>query len=104
MVHKKQKIRTTFVKHDNTRTVQNGCTDKRVDLKKGGGYCKMCYRKLANGIAENRALSKNEKKKRCKTSRLGCPSCDECVIKIAGLRGTICTRRSRLLMHLMSMS
>jgi hypothetical protein len=41
----------------------------------------MCYQKLANGIAEKRALSKNEKKKRCKTSRLGCPSCDERVCK-----------------------
>jgi hypothetical protein len=30
----------------------------------------MCYQKLANGIAEKRALSKNEKKKHCKTSRL----------------------------------
>jgi hypothetical protein len=41
----------------------------------------MCYQKLANGIAEKRALSKNEKKKNCKTSRLGCPSCDERVCK-----------------------
>ncbi len=103
MAHKKQKVRTTFVQHDNTCSVQNGYTDKHVDLMNGGGYCEMCYQKLANGIAENRALSKNEKKKLCKTSRLGCPSCDV-YVKIAGLRGTICTRRSRLLMHLMSMS
>jgi hypothetical protein len=63
MVHKKCKVTTTFVNYDNTWTVQNGCTDKHVALKRGGGYCKMCYQKLANGIAENRALGKNEKKK-----------------------------------------
>jgi hypothetical protein len=61
IAHKKCKVATTFVQHDNTWTVLNGCTDKCVDLKKGGGYCKMCYQKLANGTAKKRALSKNEK-------------------------------------------
>ena len=34
-------------------------------------YCKMCYRK------QGKAGSKPQKKKKCNTSRLGCPICKE---------------------------
>jgi hypothetical protein len=87
IAHKKRKVTTTFVQDDNTRNVQNGCTDKHVDLKKGRGYCKMCYQKLVNGKTEKEALSKNEKKKRCNTSMVGCPSCDKRICKNCGDEG-----------------
>jgi hypothetical protein len=77
--HKKRKVtKTVFIQHDNSRTVQKGCTTKRVNLQRGCEYCKMCYRKLgASEDEEIKALNAKAKKKLCKDSRLGCPSCDE---------------------------
>ena len=57
----------------NKRKRVEKCADvkERVDIQKGGDYCKMCYRKLGKGG------TKNERKKKCNKSRLGCPICRE---------------------------
>jgi len=55
------------------RRVTEGCTEERVDLGLGSLYCKMCYR-TAPGT-----LSAKDKRKLCKTSRLGCNQCREAI-------------------------
>jgi hypothetical protein len=77
--HKKRKVtKTVFIQHDNSRTVQKGCTDKRVNLQRDNDYCKMCYRKLcAYEDEEIKKLDSKKMKRLCAKSRLGCPSCDE---------------------------
>ena len=53
------------------RTSITGCTEHRVNLDKGGDYCKMCYRKQPHD------WSVAQKKKKCRSSRLGCAGCKE---------------------------
>jgi hypothetical protein len=80
IAHKKPKVsKTVFIQHNNSRTVQKGCTDKRVNLGRGSQHCRMCYRKQCNGTEEERARSKKEKMAACSSSRMGCPSCDEMI-------------------------
>ena len=57
----------------NKRAKVETCADvkERVNIKKGGHYCKMCYRK------QGKVGTAQEKRKRCKLSRLGCPFCQE---------------------------
>ena len=57
----------------NKRAKVEMCADvkERVDIKKCGDYCKMCYRK------QGKAGTKAQKKKKCNKSRLGCPICKE---------------------------
>ena len=83
IAHKKSKAATvtTFVQHDNSRTVTKGCTDKRVQLNRGSQHCRMCYRKQCKGTEKERARSSKDKVKACKTSEMGCPSCDEPICK-----------------------
>jgi hypothetical protein len=82
IAHKKQKsTRTIFVQHDNSRTMTKDCTTKRVGLKRGSQFCRMCYRKQCNGTEEERARSMREKQNACKFSTMGCPSCDELICK-----------------------
>jgi hypothetical protein len=64
-----KRTQTTFVQHDNSRTVTKDCTDKRVNLLRGTSYFKQCYRE--------RSGSKKEKLENISYSRFGCPSCDE---------------------------
>ena len=57
----------------NTRAKVETCADVkvRVDIQKGGDYCKMCYRKQGKvGTAQVRRQKSN-------SSRLGCPICKE---------------------------
>ena len=64
---------TAIVYKCNTRQKVETCKDvkERVDIMKNSKYCKMCYRKRGKvGTAA-------ERKKKCNTSRLGCPICKE---------------------------
>merc|ERR1712086_1183448 len=63
------------------RLVTKGCTEERVDLGVGGQYCKMCYR-TAPGT-----LSAKDKRKMCKTSRLGCNQCREAICEACWEKG-----------------
>ena len=49
-----------------TRVRTKKCSVVRVDLGKGGSYCRMCYRNTG------KTSSTAEKKRKCKYSRLGC--------------------------------
>jgi hypothetical protein len=74
---KKRKASKVVIHHENSRTVTKGCTGFHVNLQQDVQYCRLCMRKLCNGTEEERNLIGKEKKKRCKLSRLSCPSCDE---------------------------
>jgi hypothetical protein len=88
MHRKKRKVVTTFVQHDNSRTKQKGCTDKPVNLGRGSDYCRMCLRKMnANPTEEWEKMNARQKQKMCKTSRLGCPSCNEHICKSCWVEG-----------------
>ena len=69
----KRRTVTAFVPHDRSRTRTMDCTDKRVDLQIGSSYCKQCYRERPGTRAENL--------NGINTSRMGCPSCEECICK-----------------------
>ena len=86
-VDHKRKRRTVmaFVQHDRSRTKTIDCTDERVDLQIGSSYCKQYYRK--------RPGTRAEKMNRINTSRMGCPSCEECICKSCWDKDTTCTRR-----------
>ena len=58
----------------NTKMKVETCKDvkERVDIMKGGNYCKMCYRKQ-----DKKGSTFPERKKKCNTTRLGCPICKE---------------------------
>ena len=52
------------------------CTEDRVNIGKNSKYCKMCFRKQGdNGTVAQR-------KKKYKSSRLGCPVCQEHICKL----------------------
>jgi len=57
------------------------CTNHRVNIAKSGAYCKMCYR------MQDTSLDLVDKKKKCKTSRLGCAVCKEAVCAICWKSG-----------------
>ena len=60
-----------------TRVTTNKCTDVRVSLgMELGSYCRMCYRKQLTT-----ELSAKERRKTCRTSRMGCPICKESICK-----------------------
>jgi hypothetical protein len=68
---KKQKVTVDY--KCRTRVKTNKCTSERVDLGlKAGRYCRMCYRKQVST-----ELKAEERKGRCRTSRLGCAICKE---------------------------
>ena len=80
--HRKKWTRTIFIQHDNTRTMTDNCTTKRVDLDRGCEHCKICLRKInANPTEEQMTMNGEQRKKAFNTSRLGCPSCDEHICK-----------------------
>jgi len=56
-----------------TRVTTNKCTDVRVSLwLESGSYCRMCYRKQLTT-----ELLVKERRRRCRTSQMGCPICKE---------------------------
>jgi hypothetical protein len=99
--HRKKKTRTIFVQHDNSWTLTKHCTEKRVKLNKGSGYCRMCYRKQVNGTEEERARSRDEKTDLCKWSTMGCPSCDEQICKRCWAEATTGMIRNRCITSLL---
>ena len=50
------------------------CSIERVDLGRGGSYCRPCYRKQSN-MSETHT----QKRKGCASTRLGCKGCEEFV-------------------------
>ena len=58
-----------------TRVKTKQCSVVRVDLGMGGSYCRMCY------MNTEMTGSTAEKKKKCRTSRLGCVICREVICK-----------------------
>ena len=56
-------------KHD-----EKVCTIERVDLGKGGSYCRPCYRKRTD-ISE----TNSQKRRACSSTRMGCKGCEEYV-------------------------
>ena len=75
--------RTSGIRHarDETVTVEykcgtrkrtKKCSRDRVDLQKGGSYCRMCFR--ASWNTEGTAA---QRRRKCNSSRLGCPVCKE---------------------------
>ena len=50
------------------------CSIERVDLGRGGSYCRPCYRKQSN-MSETHT----QKRKGCSSTRLGCKGCEEFV-------------------------
>jgi hypothetical protein len=75
------KVKIPFVQWDNIKTVQEGCTDKHINLHSGCSYCIICYRKLCNGTPEEQAMSSVNKKVACSASRMGCACCNEVICK-----------------------
>ena len=72
--------KTVFIQHDNSHTVAKGCTDKQVDLTRGGSYCRMCFRKSKGAVgADGKKVSAALRKKQpySYAARLACPSCNE---------------------------
>ena len=64
--HKTRKVtKTVFIQHDNSRTVQKGCTTKRVNLQRSGHIRKLC----ASEDEEIQAMNSKTKKKLCNTSK-----------------------------------
>ena len=68
---KKRKAEIQFKCGSRLRTKK--CTDFRVNLEKGGAYCKMCYRN------QDKSLSRKQKLKKCNSSRMGCVQCQETI-------------------------
>ena len=63
----------TVVCRCGTRVKTNQCTNERVDLGKSSGtYCRVCGRKQLTA-----ELTANERKRTCRTSRMGCTICKE---------------------------
>ena len=59
------------------RLVTKGCTEERVDSGgTGSSYCRMCYRNAPG------TLSAKDKRKLCKTSRLGYNQCRETICEV----------------------
>ena len=70
MEHKPRSRKEKKMKHDDMI-----CTTERVDIGKGGSFCRPCYRThRANSSVK---VSAGELRKKCKSSRLGCKGCGE---------------------------
>ena len=74
-IEHRRKRDATVVFANGVRLRSKKCVNVRVNLGKYPDYCKMCYRKQDPG------LSRAEKRKNCKSSRLGCVHCRETVCK-----------------------
>ena len=80
---KKQRVKMVDARTGNVVWTDE-CLEKRVDLKKGGSYCRQCIRKLEGATSiDGRLLTFVQKEKLCKTSRLGFPQpgCNEKICK-----------------------
>ena len=77
----KSKKRKLVLHLKSGETIQTDkCAERPADIGKGSDYCKMCYRKqLSATHANGKPLNAQEKRMKCKSSRLGCPqpSCME---------------------------
>ena len=72
-----KKAKVTVEYKCGARVTTNKCTNERVSLGlASGSYCRMCYRKQLTT-----ELLANERKKRCRTSQMGCPICKEPICK-----------------------
>jgi hypothetical protein len=91
IAHKKpRQTKTLFIQCNNSRTVQKGCTDKQVDLKRGCSYCRMCFRKSKGAVgADGKKMSAAMRKRKpySNSARLGCPSCDEPICEKCWAKG-----------------
>ena len=67
--------RPTVVYRCGKRAQTIKCSTVRVNIGKGPTYCNMCFRKQRD---EDTA---GQRKKKCRSSRLGCPICEEHVCK-----------------------
>ena len=79
----KQKVKVVEVR-TGLVTWTEQCTNVRVNINRGGSWCRQCYRKQEGAVDENgKLLDKAQKKKNCKTSRMGCPQrgCKEHICK-----------------------
>ena len=83
IAHKTTKKRKIVIESYKTgeRLTTKDCVEIRVDLKKGTQYCRMCYRNQPD------TMSRSEKLKNSKSSRLGCPQCNEQVCKVCWEKG-----------------
>ena len=71
-----RKSESIVVYRCNKRVKTKKCSKDRVDLGlKSGKYCKMCYRK------QDASLSAPARRRKSKTSRLGCVQCKETICK-----------------------
>ncbi len=81
MHHKPQ--RKVIIHHsDKSKTKTSKCTEQAIKIRDRNFDCKMCYRKYA-GVD----MTRDEKKAKQKTSRFGCPSCDEPICKSCWAEG-----------------
>ncbi len=72
-----KKAKVTVEYKCGTRVRTNKCTDERVKIGLvAARYCRMCYRKQLTT-----ELSAKERKKTCRTSKMGCPICKEPIRK-----------------------
>jgi hypothetical protein len=72
---KRAKVAVEYACGTHVRT--NNCTSDRISLgMKSGSYCRMCYRKQVTI-----ALVANERRKRFRTSAMGCAICQEPICK-----------------------
>jgi hypothetical protein len=63
------------------RLRQRGCSDVRVSIRKDTDYCRMCYRNHPGVDGDGNQMDYNAKKRTCKQSKMGCPSCEEPICK-----------------------
>jgi hypothetical protein len=69
--HRKKWTRTIFIQHDNTRTMTDNCTTKRVDLDRGCEHCKICLRKINANPTEEQMTMNGEQRERKHSRHLG---------------------------------
>jgi hypothetical protein len=93
--HWQKRTRTIFVQHDNSQTLSKDCTKKRVGLKRGSQYCRMCYRKQCNGTEEERARSSLERETACRWSTMGYRHVTSRFVTSVGQRCTTGTVKNR---------
>ena len=85
IAHKAKKQRVKMVEvRTGLITWTEQCTTVRVNIDRGSSWCIQCYRKQEGDVDENgKLLDKAQKKKNCKSSRMGCPQpgCKEHICK-----------------------
>ena len=74
IVHSRKRA-VTVVFANGVRLKTKKCVNVRVNIGKNPDYCKMCYRK------QDPSLTYKERRKNCRSSRLGCFHCGEHVCK-----------------------